>query len=287
MLDQVKSGDTIAVWFSSGAASAVAAAETIRRFGDICKIRVVNNPIAEEHHDNERFLRDVEAWIGIEIERAVSDKYPNASAAEVWEKRAYMSGTAGAPCTHELKKVARQQWENRNHFDWLVLGFTSEEKHRHDTFRITERDNLLPVLIDGGIDKQACYTMLVQAGIEPPVVYRLGYPNANCLGCVKASSPTYWNHVRRVHPEVFKARAEQSRRIGSRLARCHPRYLPWCAQDENGKWFDKTAPQISLYRKDGKLESPRVYLDELPADAKGQPMKGIDFECGIFCEEIK
>ena len=243
---------SIAVWFSCGAASAVAAKKTIERYGGEHLIRVLNNPVEEEDEDNRRFLRDVQAWLGIPIEIVRSKKYPSGSAVEVWATHRYMSGVSGAPCTMELKKRARQDWEKENQVDWHVLGFTADEKKRHDRFILTERSNVLPVLIDAGISKSDCYAILQSAGIALPRIYSLGYPNANCIGCVKATSPTYWSHVRTVHPEVFDARAKQSRQIGARLVR---------------------------------YKGKRLFLDELPADAKGRPMKNMDIECGIFCEE--
>lgn len=245
-------GDTIAVWFSCGAASAVAAHETLRRYGDTCNVRVVNNPVAEEEPDNLRFLADVAAWLGVTVERAINPNYPSASAVGVWEKRKYMSGVAGAPCTLELKKKARQHWENTNHADWHVLGFTVDERARHERFTMTERDNVLPVLIEARLTKEDCFRVIQRAGIELPNAYKLGYPNANCIGCVKATSPTYWNHVRKQHPEVFAERAEQSDRIGARLVR------------HNGE---------------------RIFLSELPPDAQGNPMASMNVECGLFCEE--
>jgi len=243
---------TIVVWFSCGAASAVALYKTLEKYGDMNKVVAVNNPVKEEDKDNTRFLKDVEKWLGIKIQYATNSNYNSCSAVDVWDKRKFMSGPKGAPCTIELKKKARQEWENNNHVDWHVLGFTSEEKKRYDRFCLTERDNVLGVLIDEGLTKQDCYDLLTQAGIEPPKMYKLGYPNANCIGCVKATSPTYWNHVRKMHPEVFAERAKQSREIGAKLAR---------------------------------YKNKRVYLDELPEGAVGRPMKSIDFECGIFCEE--
>ena len=54
------------------------------------------------------------------------------------------------------------------------------------------------------------------------------------------------------HPEVFANRAKQSRDIGAKLVRY------------NGK---------------------RMFLDELPDGATGRPMKKMDFECSLFCEE--
>lgn len=249
---QVHTGDTIAVWFSCGAASAVAAKKTVEKYAGLATVRVLNNPVAEEDEDNRRFLLDVEQWIGVRIETVLNSRWPDASAEQVWAERKAMSFVGGAPCTLELKKQARQEWEQTNKADWHVLGFTADEKKRHDRFVLTERDNVIPVLIDARLTKRDCYAVLQAAGIRLPRVYAQGYPNANCLGCVKATSPTYWNHVRAIHPEVFERRAAQSRALGVRLAR------------HKGK---------------------RVFLDDLPADAEGRPMKTLDFECGLFCEE--
>lgn len=246
-------GDTIAVWFSSGAASAVAAKKTLERYGNLCRVRLVNNPVAEEDADNTRFLRDVEQWLGVEVEFARHAEYPSASAVEVWNRRKGMAFKRGAPCTVSLKKQARQQWEAANPVQWHVFGFTADEQVRHKRFVTTERANVLPVLIEAGLTKEDCFDILRTAGIDLPRVYAMGYPNANCIGCVKATSPTYWNHVRANHPEVFEERAEQSRRLGARLAR---------------------------------VKNRRIFLDELDAAAKGRPLKSMKaVECGIICEE--
>ena len=245
-------GDTIVVWFSCGAASAVAAKKTLDLYGGTATVRIVNNPVKEEHPDNRRFLADVERWLGQKIETAVNPEYPSASAVEVWSRRKFMSGPLGAPCTLLLKKAARQHWERHNRHDWLVLGFTADEKTRADRFALTERANLLPVLIEANITKAKCFEIVRDAGLRLPAIYSLGFPNANCIGCVKATSPTYWNHVRDVFPEVFAERAEQSRALGAKLVR---------------------------------IRSARAFLDELPRNAKGRRLKLTGVECGIFCEE--
>ena len=41
--------ETIAVWFSCGAASAVAAKLNVEGYGDTHNILIVNNPVKEEH----------------------------------------------------------------------------------------------------------------------------------------------------------------------------------------------------------------------------------------------
>jgi len=239
----------VAVWFSCGAASAVAAKLAVERFSNV---RVVYNPVIEEHEDNLRFLKDVESWIGCEIEIASNPNFPNASAVEVWDKKRFMSSPYGAPCTSLLKKKAREHWEKMNVVDFHILGFTSEEKSRHERCVLTERSNVIPILIERGLTKQDCLEFIIEAGIKPPEIYRLGYPNANCIGCVKANSPTYWNHVRNVHPIIFQERAIQSRSLGARLVR---------------------------------VKGQRMFLDQLDPTARGRPLKSLTYECGVFCSE--
>ena len=240
--------ETIAVWFSCGAASAVAAKKTIEKYGESHNVIVVNNPVVNEHEDNRRFLRDCENWLGQKIILATNRKYPSCDITEVFKKRKYMSGVAGAPCTKELKKEARYQFEKNNKIDWHVLGFTVDEKKRSNRFIRYERKNLIPVLIDENLTKQDCFSILLSEGIKLPKIYELGYPNANCIGCVKSQSPTYWNLVRQTFPKVFEKRAKQSREIGAKL----------------------------VVRK-----GERIFLDKLLPTDKGGKIKS--WECGIFC----
>jgi len=240
----------IAVWFSCGAASAAALKLTVDKYG-VDNVYAVNNPVIEEHHDNRRFAEDVANWVGIDIQYAINSKYPLASVVDVFDRRKGMAFPHGAPCTVELKKRARQEWEQSNPVDWHVLGFTVDERNRHDRFVMTERDNVLPILIDANMTKNDCADMIRAAGVKLPEIYGRGFPNANCIGCVKATSPTYWNLVRQEFPEVFDQRAEQSRRLGARLVR---------------------------------VKNERIFLDELDPKVKGRPLKTMP-DCGLFCEE--
>lgn len=242
---------TIAVHFSCGAASAVAAKKTIDIYGKTHNVIIVNNPVKEKHADNYRFLLDVQKWLGQEIFFATNPEFSDNSAVTVWSKRKYMSNRYGAPCTKLLKKEARYLFEKQHLIDWHVLGFTADEKGRHERFTKNERDNVLPILITENITKEDCFNIILDAGLKLPEIYNLGYPNANCIGCVKASSPTYWNHVRKMHPTIFTERAELSRRLGAKLVR---------------------------------YKGKRIFLDELPTDAIGRPMKSLkSFDCSIFC----
>ncbi len=239
---------TIAVWFSCGAASAVAAKLTIGKYADTHNILIINNPVKEEHEDNRRFLKDAEKWIRHPIIEAKNPDYPNASITEIFEKRKYMSGVNGAPCTMLLKKQARYEFELNNEIEFHVLGFTYDEKTRHENFKKFERENILPILIDEKITKGRCFEILRENKIKLPEIYSFGFPNANCIGCVKATSPTYWNLVRKTFPSVFNNRAEQSKKLGVRLVR---------------------------------VKGKRLFLDELKTTDKGNKIK--NWECGIFC----
>jgi len=247
----VKANDKIAVWFSCGTASAVAAKLTLEQYPN-CDIQILNSPILEEDEDNRRFFLDVQDWLGREIKIVSSDKYPNQSAVNVWKDKKFMSSVHGAPCTVELKKKPRQIWEKSNKVDWHVLGFTLEEKSRHERFLLTERDNVIPVLIDNKLNKADCMRIVSEANIKLPRIYKFGFPNANCIGCVKATSPTYWNLVREKFPTTFDKRAKQSREIGAKLVR---------------------------------VKNKRIFLDELDPNAKGNKLKNNFNECGLFCEE--
>ena len=243
----------IVVWFSCGAASAVALKKTLEIYGGAHEVRAVNTPIANEHSDNLRFRDDVAKWCGVEIESASNPKYPLNDITDLFARRKFMSGPRGAICTETLKKEARYAYERQHSIAWHVFGFTKDEQKRHDNFVLAERSNVLPVLIDLHITKADCLDIVEAAGLQLPAMYALGFPNANCIGCVKASSPSYWNHVRATFPEVFKERAVQSRQLGCRLTR---------------------------------VKNKRLYLDELPPDARGRPLKSLRMpDCGIFCEE--
>lgn len=239
--------ETIAVWFSCGAASAVAAYLTVQKYKDTHNILVFNTPVHEEDEDNIRFKKDVEKWIGQPIIEAINVDLESDSAEEIWKKRRYMAGVRGAPCTMLLKKEARYQMEVKYHIDWHVLGFTLEEKNRNARFMKYERENVLPILIDAEMTKADCFHFIESHGIVLPRIYKI-LDNANCIGCVKSNGVDYWQRIRKNFPEVFKSRCELSRLIKCRLV---------------------------------KYKGKRIYLDELPIDAVGRRSRRT--ECSIFC----
>lgn len=231
------------VWFSCGAASAVAAKLAVN---DMLNVEVCYcDTLAYEHPDNRRFLADVERWIGQSVKMLYNPAF--ADIFDVFRRERYIVGRDGAPCTKHLKRNVRMRYQDR--WDSHVFGFTVDEQSRIDQF-IRENPNLSChwILSDRNITKRDCLQMVADAGIELPAMYRLGYHNNNCIGCVKGGAG-YWNKIRRDFPEAFERMAKLEREIGYAICR------------------HKSEP---------------CYLDELPPDA-GRYVEEPDIECGPQC----
>lgn len=236
-------------WFSCGAASAVAAKLAIEKYGSRCEV-IYCDTLAYEHHDNRRFLSDVERWIGVPITLLRSEKYSDIY--DVFDKTGYLVGPNGARCTTELKKLVRRRYQKPD--DIHVLGYTVEEKRRIERLSLSEPDLCCDwILRDNNITKRDTLVTIKKAGIELPAMYKLGYKNNNCIGCVKGQKG-YWNKIRVDFPDAFQRMAEQERKMNVAINKS--------------------------YSRDGKRI--RVFLDELPPDS-GNFQKEPDIECGILC----
>jgi hypothetical protein len=171
-----------------------------------------------EHPDNERFLEECETWFGCYVTRIKSEKYSDTWA--VWEKRRYLAGIDGAPCTVELKVAPRLAFQRPS--DIHVFGYTADgpDVERASRLRSTYPEMRIKTpLIERGITKSACLEMVVRAGIKLPVMYAMGFHNNNCIPCVKATSPSYWALVRKQFPAHFARMAKLSRDLDVRLCR--------------------------------------------------------------------
>jgi hypothetical protein len=194
-------------WFSTGVSSLIACYLT----HDIDKI--IYTHIDSQHPDSLRFLHDCEKLLGKKIEILQSEKYKTVD--EVIEKKRYINGIAGAACTLELKKRVRQKWELENGIGYTYIwGYDINEKHRAERVieSMPEFHHEFP-LIQHGLTKQNCHELCERIGLKRPAMYDLGYPNNNCIGCVKGGMG-YWNKIRKDFPEVFARRAQQEREIG-------------------------------------------------------------------------
>ena len=230
------------VWFSAGAASAVAAKLTLLGVPDA--VRAYTDP-GSEHPDNARFLDDCERWFKREVVRLRSDRYVDTW--QVWEERRFLVSPAGALCTAELKKRVRFAFERPD--DVQVFGYTVEEQNRADRFRRQNPEvDLRTPLIDMGLTKDDCLAMIDRAGIELPAMYKLGYRNNNCIGCPKGGIG-YWNKIRRDFPDVFDRMARLERDIGASVLREDTR-----RGDGGPIWLDELDPNRGSHADEPSFE---------------------------------
>lgn len=235
----------IVAWFSGGATSAVACKLALQQYQNV---EIIYIETGSHHPDSIRFLRDCEEWFNRKI-TILQSRYKNHF--DVFERVRFLNGPSGASCTGRLKTRVRQQYEYENpditHYVW---GFEKGQKEENRAKRICKRYpeylHIFP-LIEHNLNKASCLQLLNKAGIKIPEMYRLGYSNNNCIGCVKGGKG-YWNKIRQDFPDVFNKMAKIERKIGHS-----------CLKD--------------------------VFLDELNPNA-GRDEGIIIPACSIFCEFV-
>ena len=224
----------VLVWFSCGAASACAAKLATETFDNVEILYC--DTLAYEHPDNQRFISDCEKWFNREVKILKSEKY--ADIFDVFDRTGYLVGVQGARCTLELKKKVRQQYEKRG--DKHVFGFTLDEIKRIERFELNNPElDCIWILRDREMTKQKCIDMVVGAGIGLPEMYKLGYKNNNCIGCVKGGKG-YWNKIRLDFPDAFDRMAKQERKMGVHIIK--------------DTFLDKLEPTAGRYHSEIEIE---------------------------------
>lgn len=243
----------VVCWFSCGAASAVATKLAITEHKDR-PVVIAYCDTGAEHHDNKRFLAECEKWFDHKITILKSKKYD--SVWDVFEKTRYLAGVNGARCTVEMKKLVREEFQDAQG-DLQIFGMDSSEANRALRLRdgISEIVTDFP-LINRSMSKPICLGIIQQAGIELPEMYKLGFRNNNCIGCVKGQAG-YWNRIRKHFPAVFERMSAMEQDLDVALCK--------------------------TYAGDG--ERKRVFLKDLPLDAG--KLEPLEISCSLFCGSIE
>ncbi len=207
--------------------------------------------IADQHPDSMRFLQDCEKAIGKKITVLKSDRFD--SVEEVIKKYKCIKMPHGAPCTGMLKKAVRKKWEcEHKEYDLTYvwgMDFNEKNRTRQIVANFQEFHHEFP-LIEKYLSKAEVHGLFERTFDFPrPKMYDMGYPNNNCIGCVKGGMG-YWNRIRKDFPEVFESRAQLERLVGYSI----------------------------LKENDG---TP-LYLDELDPN-RGDMNTEIFPDCGIMC----
>mgnify|MGYP003139335554 CR=1 FL=1 len=230
-------------WFSAGVTSAVATYYAINEYDDVTPVFIETG---SHHPDNERFINECEEWFRCKIQTIQHKDLQNIY--DVFKHKQFINSPYGAPCTALLKKQVRMQFEDKHKIDNQFFGFEYEPKEIQRATRF-KRDyqytNALFPLINKKLNKKDCIDILEDNEIGLPMMYKLGYSNNNCIGCVKGGMG-YFNKIRIDFPEVFNKTAKLERELGASCI--------------NG-----------------------VFLDELDPN-RGRMSKPLVESCGVFCD---
>ncbi|MHC3124971.1 hypothetical protein NL42_15075, partial [Acinetobacter sp. GN11] len=74
-------------------------------------------------------------------------------------------------------------------------------------------------------------------------MYKLGYLNNNCIGCVKGGAG-YWNKIRKDFPEVFNRMAKVERDIGHSILK----------NDDGPVFLDELKPNVGRYKDEPDID---------------------------------
>jgi len=206
----------IVCWWSGGITSAAACRIAIDMFGlDRCKIIMIDTK--NEHPDTYRFLMDCERWYGKKIDTitAIGDQYE--SIQDVWIKHKSLNVATGAVCSYMLKRKVRERWQKETSFAHQVFGFEFDKKefNRASSMKLNHGKTkaIFPLLMMG-YTKEDCIEIVENAGIEIPLMYRLGFRNNNCFstGCVQGGIG-YWKKMQVDFPDKFEAMARMEHHL--------------------------------------------------------------------------
>lgn len=209
--------DYTVCWLSGGVSSFIAGYMYKDAIDEFIYIDIEN-----QHPDTYRFIKDCERALNKKV-TILQSPYKNV------ENCIRTSGVIKmpfgfAPCTNWLKKRVRKLWElnHKNYNITYVWGFDKKEIARKERLEesMPQFNHIFP-LITLGITKEESHSILEELGIKRPIMYDLGYPNNNCIGCIKGGMG-YWNKIRKDFPDVFEKYSKLEREIGhSILKECY------------------------------------------------------------------
>ena len=230
------------LWFSCGVTSAVACKLALNKYGkENCHIAYIK--IDSAHQDNKRFIALCEKWYDAKVNVYQSEKYKDQF--EVMIAKKFINSPFGAPCTLELKKKVRIEIEKQIDFDGQIFGFEFEKKEINRAIKFEEQypdSKPLYPLIENKLSKPECLAILESAGIEKPDMYKLGYHNNNCIGCVKGGMG-YWNKIRIDFPEIFQKMLDVEEYVGAHALKIPLKDL----KPTDGRHETPIAPSCGLF----------------------------------------
>jgi hypothetical protein len=210
------------VCYSGGHSSAIAAIETVRRYGKD-NVILLNHDISAnvEDIDIKRFKQEIADYLGLEITYANAPYWSYKDPLDVCEDAGGFSpGNGQCYCTNRLKTKPFKAWLKHNYpskpfeprDDIIILyGFDINEQHR-----IQRR---IGIMFNDGYktdyplvwEHRTIYNT-EEIGIVRPSTYNL-YKHANCVGCIKAGQQS-WYVTYCLRPDIFERAKILEQKVG-------------------------------------------------------------------------
>lgn len=198
------------VCFSGGHSSALAAVESVRRYGTEGVV-LLNHDISPivEHEDIKRFKREVADYLGLPVTYANMDGWETTTPLQCMMESKYQSPQLNF-CTKMLKTRPFLRWlkEYGQPGDEIIYGFDANE-----TQRMIRRTVAMAKMGYKTAYPLADWPRTIRAteeiGIARPSTYET-WKHANCIGCLKAGRQ-HWYCVYCLRPDIWEtAKAAES-----------------------------------------------------------------------------
>ena len=261
------------VCFSGGHSSALAAVETVRRFGRN-QVILLNHDISSkvETAKIKIFKKEVAASLSLPITYANCDNFEQMTPLALCRKYGRIKFRVGCEiCTYFLKTQPFYQWLEENYPVQkgyisndinLIYGFNKQEHRRIKRRRIhlyqMGYQSMFPLA-----EWKRTIQDIEEIGIQRPAVY-LESKHANCIGCLKAGKQ-HWYKVYCCHREIYDEAKEVEEKLHFSIIKgAFLRELePWFEQMKNAGipttenmetyWFWKYARACSENKPQKKI----------------------------------
>lgn len=199
------------VCYSGGHSSALAAIETVRRYGSE-NVILLNHDISSkvEHSKIKIFKQEVAEFLHLPITYANCKNYEDATPLSLCLEHGRFKFRAGCEiCTYYLKTKPFHEWLKNNYpvnpgfaskEITLIYGFDSTEWHRIDRRRrhlnCLGYESMYPLA-----EWDRTFRNIEEVGLKKPSLYA-DSKHANCIGCLKAGKQ-HWYKVYCCNREIF------------------------------------------------------------------------------------
>ena len=205
------------VSFSGGVCSFWTAARVVARYGKE-NVTLLFADTKMEDADLYRFCRDATQYLDVPLTTIADGRTPW----QVFNDEGMMGNSQADLCSRILKRELLDKWHRAHCLEMtstLYVGIDWTEEHRLTRLRWRKPGWRIeaPMCEPPLWDKCRMLAELRAIGIEPPRLYKLGFPHNNCGGfCIKAGQ-AHFAHLLKVMPERYAEHEAQEEALRLRL----------------------------------------------------------------------